>query len=481
MLKLEKPISWLDGVDTLTGVIKQKDHPQRGASVARKTIVVPGSVGSTVGAYTFFKLVRNGVAPEKIILTRPDSITIGAILAGIEVELSGSRGAKLKLNVEGAPDRFVKYLEKEAEMTEAKGFTPVRSVHLSGISYATIGEAGLGFLREIHGSGVRFRTLTTTNPAGMDLRRWKDMGVPESFAEKQLEIVSLLTEMGAIPTLTCTPYLSGNLPLFREHVCWGESSAVAFINSVLGARTNREGSIKGIVAAACGCVPLYGKHLEENRHPTLKVSLKCDLSTPLDFGLLGFFIGKEFPDAVPLISGIKNVGLPELKALGAGGAASGGIELFHVKGVTPEAQLYEKCDTIPTLPVGEREILSLKDDLSTFDSSPDLIALGCPHFSAGELLRFMKMVQGKRALVRTWIFTSRALLTAFQRSGHLRTLKTSGVEVYADTCMVVCPLERMGFKKIATNSPKAAKYLRSMRGVDVMLISLREIANKFFT
>ncbi len=481
MLKLEKPISWLDGVDTSTGVIKQKNHPQKGISITGKTVVVPGSIGSTVGAYTFFKLVKNGSAPRKIVLTGPDSVTIGAVLAGIEVELSGSRGTKYKLRIKGVPERFVRYLEKEAEMTEAEEFIPVRSVHLSGISYATIGKAGLEFLREIHSSGVHFQTLTTTNPAGMDLERWRDMGVPGSFAEKQLEIVSLLTEMGAIPTLTCTPYLSGNLPLFGEHVCWGESSAVAFANSVLGARTNREGSVKGMVAAACGCIPLYGKHLERNRQPTLKVVLKCNLSGPMEFGLLGFLIGREFPDAVPLISGINKMKLSELKALSAGGAASGGIELFHVKGVTPEAQLYERYDTTSTLPVGKREILSLREDLSTFNSSPDLLALGCPHFSAEELLEFMKMVQGKRALVRTWIFTSRTLLTAFRRSGHLRILKTAGVEVYADTCMVVCPLERMGFRKVATNSPKAAKYLRSMRGVDVMLVSLREITNKFFS
>ena len=267
-VRLTSPLSWLDGVDPETGIIIQQGHPQKGLSISGKIVRMPYSIGSTAGAYVLLAMARRGTAPARIVLERPDSVTICAELAGIPVEVIGS-GEPPKLTAD-APEELIRFLEKEAASAGADGYVRVSSSHISGISYATIGNEGMEFLEELAERGLRIRVRrATTNPAGMDLERWREMGVPEWFAEKQMRIVRALSSIGAELTLTCTPYLIGNRPSAGQHICWGEFSAVAFANSVLGARTNREGGIKSLVAAIVGWTPAYGMHLDEGRKLSL--------------------------------------------------------------------------------------------------------------------------------------------------------------------------------------------------------------------
>ena len=151
----------------------------------------------------------------------------------------------------------------------AERLGPVHSVQVAGVSYHNLGEAGLDFLREWADQGARARVVTTLNPAGMDLRAWRELGFSESFASRQLAVIEAYRRLGARVTCTCTPYLVGNLPQLGDHVAWAESSAVSYANSVLGARTNREGGPSALAAAITGRTALYGLHLDENRRPTL--------------------------------------------------------------------------------------------------------------------------------------------------------------------------------------------------------------------
>ncbi|MCD6348420.1 MAG: DUF521 domain-containing protein [Candidatus Korarchaeota archaeon] len=470
-LRLTAPISWLDGIDLRTGRIIQPDHPQRGESLAGKVVYVPHSIGSTVGAYTFFALRKYGTAPLKIVLEEPDSITIGAELAGIPVELKGAK--EVKLEAEDIPEDFKRYLEREASVSNAKGFVKVKSVHISGVSYATIRDTGREWLRSIR-EKVRFRVMATTNPLGMDLIEWRRMGVPESFAKGQLDIVESLLAMGAIPSFTCTPYITGNLPQYGEHIAWGESSAVSFINSVVGARTNREGGTKTIVAAATGYTPLCGRHLDENRMPDLEVEVD-GLEELVDYYALAYLIGDRYPKSAPLFRGVGEVSLPELKALAAAGAASGSVELFHIPGVTPNPLKESGRVTM----VKKRDLRSVVDELSSFEGGADLVVLGCPHLSLQEFKTITSLVRDRRAKTKFWLYTSRAILSMIERSGMKRVLEKFGARIWSDTCMVVSPLEGMGIKKVATNSTKAAKYLRTLRGLDVEVLSMKEIVERY--
>ena len=152
-------------------------------------------------------------------------------------------------------ERSLRLLVKLGEIYGADRMIPVSSVQVAGVSYKSIGDPGLEFLEDLAAGGTRVRVLTTLNPAGMDLIDWRKLGVPLDFAAKQLKIIEAFRRMGAAMTITCTPYLAGNLPRFAEHIAWSESSAVSFANSVIGARTNREGGPSALAAAICGVTP----------------------------------------------------------------------------------------------------------------------------------------------------------------------------------------------------------------------------------
>ena len=255
--------------------------------------------------------------------------------------LSGSRGR--------ATQKAMQILVALGEIYGAERMIPVTSVQIAGVSYDNLGEAGLQFLSEMADGGGRVRVLTTLNPAGMDMENWRSLGIPPEFAEKQQRVLEAFARMGVQLTCTCTPYLTGNLPGFGEHIAWSESSAVCYANSCLGARTNREGGPSALAAALTGFTPEYGFHLPENRLPTLTVEVSARLEGTSDFGALGKVIGEHIQasKSVPYILGIKSATLEELKSLCASLATYGGAALFHMAGITPEAGQYTPPDRTP--------------------------------------------------------------------------------------------------------------------------------------
>ncbi|MBC7249247.1 MAG: aconitase X catalytic domain-containing protein, partial [Anaerolineae bacterium] len=210
----------------------------------------------------------------------------------------------------------------------ATTLVPVTSVQVAGVSYKNLGQAGLDFLREWAAEGAKVRVPTTLNPAGMDLQAWRELGIPEDFARQQKAVIEAYRAMGISPTCSCTPYLVGNVPGFGEHVAWAESSAVSFANSVLGARTNREGGPSALAAAITGRTAAYGLHLEANRLAHYLVDVRCPLRSEADFGALGYLIGQKVRNAVPYLTlpSFQPSPLP-LKTLGAAMAASGAVAL----------------------------------------------------------------------------------------------------------------------------------------------------------
>ena len=134
----------------------------------------------------------------------------------------------------------------------AADLVAVTSVQVAGVSYKNLGDAGLEFLQEWAAQGARARVPATLNPAGMDLASWRELGFSEAFARRQEAVIAAYVALGITLTCTCTPYLVGHVPEFGQHVAWAESSAVSYANSVLGARTNREGGPSALAAAITG-------------------------------------------------------------------------------------------------------------------------------------------------------------------------------------------------------------------------------------
>ena len=361
--------------------------------------------------------------------------------------------------------KAMKLIVTLGELGGAEKLVPIKRSQVAGVSYKTAGEPTLELLESLTKEDVRARTKATLNPAGMDLERWKEMNVPPIFAERQLRICKAYERLGVKASCTCTPYLSGNRPCNGECVGFSESSAIAYVNSVIGARTNRHGGLDALSAALVGKVPLMGYLLDENRRGTLLVKTRFRPRNESDYAALGYLIGKSTKtDDVPVYGGLTRASSDELKLLAAASAASGSIALFHIVGITPEVRKDEQIlrlkELKSTIEVTEEEIKSVYAELST-DSEPDLIAIGCPHCSLGEVKRISELIAGKKVSQKTkfWVFASPRVFSEADRKGYIEMIRRARGDVFKDTCMVVAPIEEMGFKCVYTNSAKAAFYI----------------------
>ncbi|MCJ7770846.1 aconitase X catalytic domain-containing protein [Candidatus Bathyarchaeota archaeon] len=363
--------------------------------------------------------------------------------------------------------RAMRLLVTLGEIEEASRLVPINRSQVAGVSYKTAGDATLELVESIALSGATARTQAMQNPAGMDLLRWRDMGVSEAFAAKQKRICQAYENIGIKSTCTCTPYLCGNKPDYGEIIGFSESSAVAYSNSVLGARSNRQGGLDALAAALVGKVPLTGYLLDENRLGDIEVRVECELTSEADYGALGYFVGKHVSmDEVPVYPKM-NVTKDRLKLMGAASAASGSVALYHVKDTTREAtrlrELFKNGKPRETLVFDEQSRRGIYDELSS-SRKCNLVALGCPHCSIHEMREIAELIAGKQVNKKTrlWVFTSPTIYEKAKRSGYLKTIRASGGDVFRHTCMVVAPLEEMGVTGVATNSAKAAFYVPRM-------------------
>jgi predicted aconitase len=372
--------------------------------------------------------------------------------------------------------RSLRLLVRLGEIYGAEKMIPVGSVQVAGVSYKSIGDPGLDFLEDIAAKKARVKVLTYLNPAGMDMEDWKEIGFPKDFAKKQIRIMEAFRKMGIVVTATCTPYLAGNLPRFRESIAWSESSAVSFSNSVIGARTNREGGPSALAAAICGVTPNYGFHLDENRQPDVIIDVEMDLEFSSDYGALGYHVGKLVKNKIPYFKGLKNPNTDQLKALGAAMAASGAVALYHAEGCTPEASLV-KTKGLESVSVGKKELKATYETLNTGEE-PDIVILGCPHASLREISALADKLEGKTLKKPIWICTSRVMKEAANRMGFTEIIESAGGRVVADTCMVVSPIEDMGFRVTGCNSGKAANYLPGFCNQKVVFQNVDELVRR---
>jgi predicted aconitase len=339
----------------------------------------------------------------------------------------------------------------------AEDLIDITSAHLSGASYKTIGDGGLKYLEDMVAGGARVTVPSTLNPVGMDRERWKEMHISPEFAEKQLKIIDLYGKMGIRTTCSCTPYLGDNVPSLGDHVAWAESSALSFVNSYIGARTNREGGPGALAAAILGKTANYGLHLDENRVPTVVIDAEIGGSV-FDYSMLGQAVGMAIGGGVPYFRGI-DPSVDDAKTMSAAMAASGSVALYHVEGVTPEAGNFDVND-LEVIHIGEKELKAAYDKLNTTDNV-QLIALGCPHLSVKEMKDIASFLKGKKKKnndIEIWFCTSSKVRELCP--DEVKIMEQFG-PVLADTCMVVAPIEGT-FQRTGTNSAKAGNYLPTL-------------------
>jgi hypothetical protein len=346
----------------------------------------------------------------------------------------------------------------------AERLVRIKSAQVSGASYKTIGEYGLAWLSSLDARAVVPAVL---NPIGMPRGRWQEMGIEPGFAERQQAVIAAYERLGVNLECTCTPYYLHETS-FGDHLAWSESSAVSYANSVIGARTNREGGPGALAAALVGKTPCYGLHLDKNRSPDVVIEINSDEKDwgIARYGALGYHTGKLVGNKIPYFLGI-TPDYDQLKALGAAMAATGAVALYHVNDITPEAKKNR-------FTISDLEIISIEpaeiDQIFT-DIPVDAVAVGCPHCSPAELIDIARLLKGKSVTKPFYVFAAQGVID--KNSMTINVIEKSGARVYADTCMVVSPVMEQ-YQAIMVNSGKALAYVPDMCGAVTRIGSIEE-------
>jgi predicted aconitase len=402
----------------------------------------------------------------------------------VPLELTGDDRARLDGSHGEAASLAMRIVVEMAGVMGADRLIDITSAHVDGCLYH--GRAGLDFAQRLVAGGGRVAVSSTLNVGYLDLLHPDLVRGDASTATDAKRQMDLYVQMGCRPTWTCAPYQLPRRPALGEHVAWAESNAIAFCNSVLGARTNRYGDFLDICAAITGRVPNAGLHRDEERLATVVVSLDRLPERLLDsdalFPVLGHVVGREVGSAVPAIVGLPT-GTDEdrLKALGAAAASSGAVAMFHAVGITPEAPtLYAATGgaEVPEIQVGLQQLRAARDELSNaVGDELGAVSVGTPHASMAELERLVRLLgDGARVHegIRLYVNTGRGVMNEAERRGWVGALGAAGVQIVTDTCTYIAPILGEVRGAVMTDSAKWAWYAPGNIGVDVVMGSLED-------
>jgi predicted aconitase len=375
---------------------------------------------------------------------------------------------------------------RAAEVTGADRLIDISGAHVDSCLFH--GQASLDFVDRLVEGGAQVRVPTTLNVGAVDLLHPQLHRGDPAVAERGRLLMDRYRALGARPTFTCAPYqLASSRPGLGEQVAWGESNAIAFCNSVLGARTNRYGDFLDIAAAITGRVPDAGLHRTEARRAVLVLRLADDVPAGLRDSdvlapVLGIVLGRRAGSAVAAIDGLPpDQSEDRLKAIGAAAASSGSVAMFHVVGSTPEAATVDAAlqgtpaERVETISLGE--LRAARDELTTVDGERlAAVSLGTPHASGTELASYAALFAGRRVAegVECLVSTGRNILGDATHAGSVAALEAAGVELLVDTCSYFAPILRTANGPVMTDSGKWAYYAPGNIGASVVFGSAEE-------
>ncbi|MDR2007318.1 MAG: aconitase X catalytic domain-containing protein [Acidaminococcales bacterium] len=365
----------------------------------------------------------------------------------------------------------------------AQEFVRVSSVQCMA-HYGSLHDAGLEWLEKLGDMGGRCCVPATQDPASIPFEDWEEMGFDKVYADKQQRLAAAAKKLGEVLTWSCTPYAVGQVPRFGQNIAWAESSAVSYANSVIGARTNRTPAGMAVCVALTGRVPKERMYLDENRAAAVKVNIRdAGELTELDYNTIGIMLGKFAGTRIVAFDGIpESVSNEGLKYLGAAAASSGGVALYHVLGVTPEA--FREDPFRGQKPAEEvtwtrRDIQTAQDALTTQNPGEvELAVVGCPHYSIGELIKLADLARGRKIKKgkEFWVYTPFETRNLAERMGLADVFRESGVRILASNCLVISPFPRK-YKTLMTDSAKFASYLPSEHHVELVYGSMADCVN----
>jgi len=380
--------------------------------------------------------------------------------------LQGSHGEANRLAVE--------LLVRVGEAFGSERLIPITSAHILG-HYGSLHQAGIDFLETLAEGGGQCRVPTTVDPSSVDFDRWEQFRVPEDYVKKQKRLQIAIGKLGVIPSWSCTPYFAHNVPRFGQNIAWAESSAVAYANSVIGARTNRTPFGLDICAAITGKIPEFGLYVEKNRRGSVLFEVELDALSDLDYHTLGAIVGRRSGSRIPVIKGIPpDVTNDRLKCFGAGAASAGSVALYHALGITPEAQLKDPFDgrrPEEIFTVSRKDLRDMEDQISTADpdSKVEMVTLGCPLLSIGELKAVFQKMRDRRVRkdILFWIYLSQETYDLGRALGLVDPLEKAGIWFSTQTCATISPVKVWGFSHVMTNSAKCALVVPSEHNLSI--------------
>jgi len=339
-------------------------------------------------------------------------------------------------------------------------------------------EADLWFVEQLVNKGATCRVSPTVNP-GFNLEYFQNITTIDPADEEIIKRTrAAYKAIGATLTYNCTPYLEKNIPRFGEITAYSESSATPYINSVYGARTNRESAQSALCAAITGRVPLYGMLLDENRKGQVLVDVQAEMKDEFDYHLLGYLTPKKIGHKIPVYTGLPQDISPEsLMNLGAQLNTGGAIPLFHIVGFTPEAPTLEAAfhgeEPEKRVVFTDQDLRDMRDALSCEGGKIDFAMFGCPHLTIDQVGKIARQLEGKKLAVELWILTSSLTKELAQRMGYLEIINKAGGHIVEDTCVDQPCWHHLSGKKGVTDSPKCAYYTKR-RGMEFVIRSISE-------
>ncbi len=383
-----------------------------------------------------------------------------------------------------AAQMAMRILTRMAKIAGAKELLSITGAHIDSTVY--VGDAGLEYAEKLASLSAQVRVPTTLNVSGVDEHHWREWAVPPDWAAKAQRQMRAYQSMGAVPTWTCAPYQTEFKPKFGQQIAWGESNAIVFANSVIGARTERYPDFFDVCCAITGRAPAMGLHLTENRAAQLVLRLRhVPLALQQDdafYPTLGHLIGKVAKDRIAVVDGLQATPTEDqLKAMGAASACSGAVAMFHIVGVTPEAPTLREAlqgrDPIETIIVTMQDLRAARDELTHADSDAlHMVVLGSPHFSLAEYKGLAPLVSGQRAHagVKFLVTSSRAVTALADKLGVLQPILDFGAQITVDTCILTTPMLPKEINCLMTNSAKFAYYAPGLLGKHITFGNLSD-------
>jgi predicted aconitase len=363
------------------------------------------------------------------------------------------------------------------EVFDARRMVEITRAHVA----LSAQDADLWFVEKLLNKGARCQVPPTVNPS-IDLAYLNQhlFEIPKAGIDIVSATNAAYRRIGATLTFDCTPYLQQNIPAFGEIVAFSESSATPYVNSVLGARSNRESSQSALCAAVTGRVAAYGLLLDENRRAEVLVDVAAKVETDFDYQLLGWcYPLKHKGLEIPVFRGIPRRPTPEgFMNFGAQLNTSGAVSMYHIAGITPEAPSLEAAlgGKAPghRVEITDRDLDQVRGQICGEPGKIDFAMFGCPHLTIRQVAEIAGILEGRRLKVDFWVLTSSLTRELAGRMGYLQTIQRAGGHIVADTCIDVPPCWQPYYGLTGvTDSPKCA-YYNEIRKIKFIIRPLAE-------